>query len=177
MNEMEDIEFRPARGFRISVLVRACVALVLAAIFLTLTEVSPAYGLIAVFPGFVAACLLVSYASSRRFRTRLTAQGIESRRYRTRFVPWGSVRNIETVSWERIADVPVIGNRAAGRPASRRGGANRKVATVRIQKADGHWLELAVPVVTGRDSDPDFTDKVRLIRDRWRAAIGRAPVP
>jgi hypothetical protein len=174
IRKMDDLEFRPGRGFNTGIVLRACTALAFTAIFLILASFSPAYGLIALFPGLTALGLLVNYACRRRFRTRLTAQGIESRRYRTIFVPWDTVRNIEIVDFARIANVPVTGSKLTGRPASRRGGVNRKIAVVRIQKPNGHWLELAVPVVTGRQPDPAFSDKVRLIRDHWQAATGQA---
>jgi hypothetical protein len=144
-----EVEFRPPRGFSARTLGRGCVALVATALFLALGILSPVNAWIAVIPGLVAAGLFVDYAFQRRFRTRLTAQGIEARGYRTSFVPWASVRDVETVSFNQVAAVPVKGSRLTGQRASGGGRKNRKVAEIRVQNSRGHWLKLKTPVVTG----------------------------
>jgi hypothetical protein len=36
------------------------------------------------------------------------------------------------------------------------------------------WRELAMPLAWENAPDPEFTNKAKVIRDRWRAAIGQA---
>jgi hypothetical protein len=131
---------------------------------------------LAVFPAVIAIPSFAAYTSSRRLRTRLTVVGIESRRLRTRFIPWAQIRDIQVVKRVTVTNVPVIGNRTAGRYGSRSGVATRKEATIRVQQANGRWRELAMPAVWGNAPDPDFTSKARVIEDWWRAATGQAHV-
>jgi hypothetical protein len=172
---MEDVEFRPGGGFSTPSLVRGCVALVFTAVLLTVGLGTTAAGLawLAAIPGAAAVLLLTNYFVRRGYRTRLSPQGIEMRGWRTRSVPWTGIRDIQTVTFGRIASVPVMGSRRTGGRASRQGGANRKVATVRIQNSHGHWIELPAPIVTGTQEDPDFADKARRIREYWQLANGQ----
>lgn len=172
---VEDVEYLPQRGVGVPVLIRACVTAASAAILFSLGTQARAAVYVAVFPAAAAVALLASYAVQRRLRCRLTAAGIESRRLRTRFIPWAQIREVQVTRRVTVAQVAVLGNRAAGRYGSRSGGATRKVAAVKVQLANGRWRELAMPVVWGNAPDPDFTTKAAAIKDRWRAATSHAP--
>jgi hypothetical protein len=173
---VEEIEYRPQRGVGVPTLIRACVTGAVAVGLLSLGVQFRAAFYLAAFPAVIAIPSFAAYASSRRLRTRLTAEGIESRRLRTWFIPWAQIRDTEVVSRVTVTDVPVMGNRASGRYGSRSGAATRKEATIRVQQASGRWRELAMPAVWGNAPDPDFTSKARAIEDRWRAATGQAHV-
>jgi hypothetical protein len=101
--------------------------------------------------------------------TRLTARGIEIRRYRRKLVPWQAIRDIETISYDRVADVPVADERT--RIQSPRGRGPRTVAAVQIVRTSGHRIRLPAPLVTRSKDDPDFEDKVQMIKARWRQAV------
>jgi hypothetical protein len=45
------------------------------------------------------------------------------------------------------------------------------VAAVRIVRTSGHRIQLPAPLVTDSQADPDFDDKVRLIKARWQQAV------
>jgi hypothetical protein len=124
---------------------------------------------VAVLPLLYAAGSFAVYAWRGRMYTRLTPAGIEVRGYRNRFVAWQNIRSIEVIDYEKVADIPVVDRRTGARPSRRR--PNRKVAVVRIVRARGHRIELPAPLVTEGQSDPDFTDKARLIRARWQEAV------
>jgi hypothetical protein len=104
-----------------------------------------------------------------RGSTRLTARGIEIRRYRRTLVPWQAIRDIETISFDRVADVPIANNRT--RIQSPRGRGPRTVAAVQIVRTSGHRIQLPAPLVTRSKDDPDFHDKVQMIKARWRQAV------
>jgi len=101
--------------------------------------------------------------------TRLTARGIEIRRYRRKLVPWQAIRDVETISYDRVADVPVANERT--RIQSPRGRGPRTVAAVQIVRTSGHRIRLPAPLVTRSKDDPDFEDKVQMIKARWRQAV------
>ncbi len=170
---MDDIEYRPQRGIGTPALLRACFAIVVAAILLSLGLQSRAAVYLAAFPAALAVAWFAGYAVQRRYRTRLTATGIETRRVRTRSIPWTQIRDVEVVKLARVAQVRVVGNRRAGRYGSRSGGGARKVASIRVQQANGRWRELPMPVARENAADPEFTDKSNVIRDRWRAATSQ----
>ncbi len=85
-------------------------------------------------------------------------------------MPWQAIRNIETISSEQVADVPVASFRTRG-GRSPRGRGPRTVAAVRIVLSSGHRIHLPAPLVTNSQDDPDFGDKVRLIKERWPQAV------
>jgi hypothetical protein len=120
------------------------------------------------------ACDKISVVHDVEFRfgrgsTRLTARGIEIRRYRRKLVPWQAIRDIETVSFDRVADVPVANVRT--RIQSPRGRGPRTVAAVQIVRTSGHRIRLPAPLVTRSKDDPNFHDKVQMIKARWRQAV------
>jgi hypothetical protein len=45
------------------------------------------------------------------------------------------------------------------------------VAAVRIVCTSGHRIQLPAPLVTSSQDDPDFDDKVQLIKARWQQAV------
>jgi hypothetical protein len=173
---MDDVDYRPQRGIGTPALWRGCVATVLALILFSLSPQTPAASYAAVFPAAVALACFARYAAQRRSRCRLTATAIEIRRIRTRSIPWVQIRDMQVVTWATVANVPVLGNRATGRYGSRSGRGKRKLAAVRVQRANGRWLELPMPVARENAPDPEFMNKARVIEDRWRTGTGQAPV-
>ena len=170
---MDDVEYRPQRGVGTRALVNACVAVAMTALLLSAANIDRAYLYLAAFPAAWAVAWLAAYVVRRRLRCRLTAAGIETRRVRTRFIPWAEIREVQVTKRVTVARVAVRGNRASGRFGSRSGGGARKVAAVRVQQANGRWLELAMPVVWENAHDSDFTTKAAAIKNRWQAAIGQ----
>jgi hypothetical protein len=171
---VEDVEYRAQRGLGNATLARAIIALIIAGILLSLSVQSAAAGVVAAFPAALAIGWFASYATKRRLRARLTATGIESRRLRTRDIPWSQIRDVQVVNRVTVAQLPVMGSRASGRRTTRSGGGARKLSSVRVQHANGRWRELPVPVAWENAPDPEFTGKAEEIRARWRAAIGQA---
>ncbi|HYB19004.1 MAG TPA: hypothetical protein VEF71_26540 [Streptosporangiaceae bacterium] len=167
---MDDVEFRLGRGYRTRLLAQGFVALVLAAALFAAGLHMSALQVLAVFPLAYAAGSFAVYAWRGHLSTRLTARGIEIRRYRRRRVPWQAIRDIETISYDQVADVPVanISTRIGSSPR-RRG--PRTVAAVRMVRTSGHRIRLPAPLVTDSQDDPDFDDKVRLIKARWQQAV------
>lgn len=172
---MEDVEYRPQRRAGINALVKACVATVVALALILVGIRSPGARYLAIFPAVAAIAWFASYGARRQLRCRLTATGIESRRLRTRFIPWTQIRDIKVVERVIVARLPVPGNRVSGRYGSGSGGGARKVAAIRVLQANGRWRELAMPVVWENAHDAEFDDKSDVIKDRWRAMTGQAP--
>jgi hypothetical protein len=170
---VEDVEYRPQRRVGIRALFTACVATAIAAVDLSAGQQSRAALYIAPFPAAIAVASFAAYVVKRRLRTRLSVTGIESRRLRTRVIPWAEIRDVEVVKRFQVASVAVLGNRRAGRYTTRSGSGSRKVAWVRVQRGNGRWRQLAMPVVWENAHDPDFTTKAEMIKDRWRAATGK----
>jgi hypothetical protein len=166
---VDDVEFRLGRGFRTRPLAQGCIALVAAAALFAAGLHMPTLQWLAVFPVAYAAGSFAVCAWRAHVSTRLTARGIEIRRYRRRLVPWQAIRNIETISSDHVADVPVANNYT--RTESPRGRGPRTVATVRIVRTSGHRIQLPAPLVTSSQDDPDFDDKVQLIKARWQQAV------
>jgi hypothetical protein len=172
---VEDVEYRPQRRVGINSLIKACVATAVAAMLLSAGLQSRTATYVAVFPAAMAVAWFAAFAAHRRRRCRLTATGIESRHLRTRFIQWAQIRDVQVVERVTVAHIAVRGNRAAGRYGSSSGGGARKIASIRVQGANGRGRELAMPVVWENAPDPDFTRKAGVIQDHWRAATGRAP--
>jgi hypothetical protein len=164
-----DVEFRLSRGYYARLLWRGCVALVLAVVLFVAGLNTSALKWVALLPLAYSAGSVTLYLWRGRFCTRLTPRGIEVHRYFNKFVPWQSIRDIETDSYHRVADVPVANVRS--RTVSPRGRGPRLVAAVRVVRTSGHRIRLPAPVVTADQGDPDFDDKVRLIKSRWREAV------
>jgi hypothetical protein len=168
---VEDVEYRPQRRLGTVTLVKAWFAVVVAAIVLSLGLQHPAAPYLAAFPAAAAIAWFAASAGKRRLRVRLASTGIESRRLRTRVIPWTQIRDVKVVTRVTVAHLAVRGSRS--RYGSRSGGGSRKLSSVRVQLASGRWRELAMPVAWENAPDPEFTDKANVIEDRWRAAIGQ----
>jgi hypothetical protein len=166
---VDDVEFRLSRGYNARLLWRGCVALALAVVLFVASLNASALKWVALLPLVYSVCNLGLYLWRGRFCTRLTPQGIEVHRYFNKFVPWQSIRDIETLSYERVADVPVANLR--DRTVSPRGRGPRVQASVRVVRTSGHRLRLPAPMVMAVQGDPDFDNKVRLIRTRWQEAV------
>jgi hypothetical protein len=172
---VQDVEFRLGRGYRTLPLVQGCFALVLAAALYAAGLHEPVLQGLAVLPlayaaGSFAFCVWRGHVS-----TRLTARGIEVRRYRHRFVRWEDITSVETIGYDRVADVPVAGSRT--RIVSSRGRGPGTVAAVQIVRTSGHWIRLPAPLVTNSQTDPEFNDKVQLIKARWQQAVAGTAGP
>ena len=166
---MNDVEFRLGRGYFARPLAKGCLALVIAAVLYVADFHAPALQFLAIFPLAFAAGSLAVCAWRGHLRTRLTPQGIEIRRYHRKLVPWQDIRNIETISYSHVGDVPVANPRT--RIASPRGRGPNTVAAVQIVRTSGHRIRLPAPLVTRSQDDTEFTDKVQLIKARWQEAV------
>jgi hypothetical protein len=166
---VDDVEFRLGRGYRTLPLVQGCFTLVLAAALFAGGVHMPALRGLALFPFAYAVGSFAVCAWRAHVSTRLTPRGIEIRRFRRRLVPWQAISGIETIGYDRVGDVPVANART--RVASSRGRGPGTVAAVRIVRASGHRIRLPAPLVTNSQGDPQFNDKVQLIKERWQQAV------
>jgi Bacterial PH domain len=166
---VEDVEFRLGRGYFARPLAQGCLALVLAVILYVADFHTPGLQFLAIFPLVFAAGSLAVCGWRGHLRTRLTAQGVEIRRFHRRLVPWEAIRDIETIGYDRVGDVPVASART--RIESPRGRGPRTVAAVQLVRTSGHRIRLPAPVVTNSQGDPHFNDKVQLIKARWQQAV------
>jgi Bacterial PH domain len=166
---VEDVEFRLGRGYRTRPLAQGCIALVLAVGLFAAGLHMPVLQWLAIFPLAYAAGSFAVSARRAHVSTRLTSQGIEIRRLRRRLVPWQAIRGIETIGYDQVADVPVANVRTRSESSS--GPGPRTVAAVRIVRTSGHRIHLPAPLVTDSQADPDFDDKVQLIKERWQQAV------
>ena len=166
---MDDVEFRLGRAYRTRPLAQGCIALVLAAALYAAGLNMPAVRGLAVLALAYAAGSFAVCARNSHVRTRLTAQGIEIRRYRRKVVPWPAVSDIKITGSGHAADAPVTSIRT--RTGTPRGRGPRTVAKVEVARARGHRVRLPAPLVTSSHDDPDFDDKAELIKTRWRQAI------
>ena len=172
--EDEDVEYRAQRGLGNATLARAIIAVLATGILVSLSIQSPAAAFVAAIPAALAIGWFTSYAAKRRFRARLTDTGIESRRLRTKVIPWAQIRDVQVVNRVSVAQLAVMGSRASGRRSTRSGGGARKLSSVRVQQANGRWRELPVPVAWENAPDPEFTRKAEEIKERWRAATSQS---
>jgi hypothetical protein len=170
---MEDVEYDPQASLGTPTLVKAWFALAVTAILLLLGIGARPAAYVAGFPALAALAWFTAYAGKRRLRARLTAAGIESRRLRTRFIPWAEIRDVKVVNRVTVAHLAVMGSRNGARYGSRSGGGARKLSSVRVQQANGRWRELAMPAAWENAPDPEFTNKANVIKDRWRAAVSQ----
>jgi hypothetical protein len=171
---MEDVEYGPQPSLGTPTLVKAWLALAATAILLLLGIGAPPAAYVAGFPALAAIAWFAAYAGKRRLRTRLTAAGIESRRLRTRVIPWAEIRDVKVVNRVTVARIAVRGSRNGARYGSRSGSGARKLSWVRVQQANGRWRALAMPEAWENAPDPEFTDKANAIKHRWQAATSQA---
>jgi hypothetical protein len=192
-----EVVFRLNRGFRRPLVTRGSTMLAVA----VLAAVVAGLGLVPALASVVAAAFAVlalgyaaRYVWAGRFRTRLSPEGIEIRGYFDHFVPWADVTGFEVTGAEATGLILSGGGGRLGlsvtkadppgqsqlpqRLADQSGSASgfrSKLATVRVARAHGHQLLLRAPLVTAWQSDPDFGDKVRTIRQWWQAYSNAAP--
>ncbi len=150
-------------------------------------------------PGFLAVGGLVGigavyngamYIWRARFRTRVTAQGIEIHGYFNHFVPW---RDVKAVHEEGYGDSQPLdagydvrsawsglGSRSS--PYRRGGGAmgsttgrRARLGVIRIARYRGKGVMLRAPLVTAWAPDPQFSDKLRQIQT-LSAQYGTRPI-
>jgi len=194
-----DVTFTLDRGYRMPLVRRCAVSLVFAIIFaFCASAIAPSlmWALAAVL-GAVALLYATRYVWAGRFRTRLSAEGIEIRGYFNHRVPWSNVAGFETGGYNMpkrsltpatpyltrsgavdssYATVRRWNMRAAQQNST--AGYRSRLATVRVTRTRGHSLLLRAPLVTAWQSDPEFEDKVQLIHQWWQAyghgAVGTA---
>jgi hypothetical protein len=195
-----DVVFSLDRGYRRPLMTRGSTILVitvLAAVVAVLGLVPDFAGGVAAALGALALCYAARYLWVGRFRTRLSAEGIEIRGYFNHRVPWSDVTGIEVTSAEatglilsgpggrRSMHVTEVDPSAQAQLSERvvsqgdsASGFRSRLATVRVTRTRGHSLLLRAPLVTAWQSDPEFEDKVRLIQQWWQAyghgAVGTA---
>jgi len=176
-----DVVFTPGRGYRAPLLRRAGIFLVLTAIaaFLAGSGVVPQLA-------WTAAALLgaatlaqgIRYVWQGRFRTRLSATGIEAQGYFGHFIPWSEVTGLDIGGFaapdaETAAITGTPWNSPVTQPLSRaafnsEAGYRGKLATIRVTRRNGRSVLLRAPLVTSWQDDPEFDDKTRVIRQWWR---------
>jgi hypothetical protein len=176
-----DTVFVLARGYRVPLLRRGAVALVFAggAAALASSGFLPllTWAAAAVF-GAATVYQATLYVWQGRFRTRLSAQGIEARGYFDHFIPWSDVIRIDAgrVTAAGAQARPISGtpwDSPASQPLSRvaqrsEGGYRARLAAVRVTKRSGRSLLLRAPLVTSWQDDSQFQDKARLIEQWWQ---------
>jgi hypothetical protein len=185
-----DVVFTLGRGYRKPLIRRGAVSLVFAAIFAFCASsgIAPVVTwVLAVVFGGAALLYATRYAWTGRFRTRLSAEGIEIRGYLNHFVPWSDVAGLDAAGYNgpkqsltpatpyltrsgavnTSYDTVRRGRRRAGQNST--AGYRSRLATIRVTRTRGHSLLLRAPLVTAWQSDPEFDDKVRLIHQWWHA--------
>jgi hypothetical protein len=177
-----DVVFTLGRGYRGPLVRRGAIALVVAAIavvFATAGFVPQVGWSVAALCAAFACSQAVLYLWHGRFRTRLSAQGIEARGYFDHFIPWTEVTGVQVQQASAgPAEVPAIAGKPwdspAAQPLSRvrldsEGGYRAKLATVRVTRRGHQPVTLRAPLVTAWRDDPEFEDKARLIKQWWQA--------
>ncbi len=174
-----DVVFTPGRGYRAPVVRRGAVSLTMAGLLALLAG----FGVLTVVAGPLAAAFALAalaqavlYLGQGRFRTRLTATGIEARGYRTRMIPWSEVTGLDVAGHEltNAKQLGVTGqpwNSPVQQPGSwlaPSGGYRARMVTIRVIRRHGRPVLLPAPVVTATQDDPQFADQARLIGQWWQ---------
>lgn len=180
-----EVVFTLSRGYRLPLVLRGSVALVLTAGAATAAKFSGSeYIIAAVFCGLATLGYAAAYIWRGRFRTVLTPGGIRIRGYFNHFVPWPDVAGF-AVRGDFAAQpldagsgsqhIAVYRESLRGQLAPPRDSRKRPgVANVHVVRREGRRLLLRAPFVTGWQSDSHFDDKVRLM-ERWRRQYGATP--
>jgi len=182
-----DVVFTPGRGYRAPLLRRAGILLMLAAIaaFLAGSGVVPPLAWAAtVLLGAAALTQGTLYLWQGRFRTRLSATGIDVHGYFGHFIPWSEVTGLDIGGFtvpdaEAAAITGTPWNSPVTQPLSRatfnsEAGYRGKLATIRVARRNGRSVLLRAPLVTSWQDDPGFDDKARVIR-KWWHDYGQGP--
>jgi hypothetical protein len=129
------------------------------------------------------------YIWQGRFRTRLSATGIEAHGYVGHFIPWSEVTSLD-IGGFTVPDAGAAAitgtpwNSPVVQPMSRatfnfEGGYRGKLATIRVGRRNGRSVLLRAPLVTSWEDDPGFDDKARVIGQWWhdygQGSAGRTP--
>ncbi len=175
-----DVVFTPGRGYRAPLLRRAGILLMLTAIaaFLAGSGVVPPLAWAAtVLLGAAALSQGTLYLWQGRFRTRLSATGIDAHGYFGHFIPWSEVTGLDIGGFtvpdaEAAAITGTPWNSPVTQPLSRatfnsEAGYRGKLATIRVARRNGRSVLLRAPLVTSWQDDPGFDDKARVIRQWW----------
>lgn len=187
-----DVVFIPGRGYRAPLLRRAGIFLVLAVIAALLAGsgfVSPLAWAATVLLGAASLTQGTLYLWQGRFRTRLSAAGIEAHGYFGHFIPWLEVTglNIGGFTVPDADSAAITGtpwNSPVAQPLSRatfnsEAGYRGKLATIRVARRNGRSVLLRAPLVTSWQGDPNFDDKARVISQWWhdygQGPAGRTP--
>jgi hypothetical protein len=187
-----DVVFTPGRGYRAPLLRRAGILLLLAVIAAVLAGsgfVAPLAWAAAAFLGAAALTQGTLYVWQGRFRTRLSAPGIEAHGYFGHFIPWSEVTSLDIGGFtvpgaEAAAITGTPWNSPVVQPMSRaafnfEGGYRGKLATIRVARRKGRSVLLRAPLVTSWQDDPGFDDKTRAICQWWhdygQGPAGRMP--
>lgn len=170
-----DVEYRLSRQFRQPILSRLIVSAILTAVMATViaTPLRPLAYFVGSITGAMAVGCGVLYLWRGRFRTKVTARGIQIRGYFTHFVPWQEVRGIEVGGYGsptmRLDDTLRPAVRMVRRPGYRSSGGSTsgkmaRLATVKVVRTNGRKILLRAPLVTGWASDSHFTDKAKQLQ-------------
>lgn len=120
----------------------------------------------------------VAFIWRRRFRTRLTTQGVEIRGYFNHFVPWSEVRGFEVGGYgesqplNRGYDGALVAGPLGGALTARRSGPAPKfgrrarLGTVHLVRTSGRRMVLRAPLVTSWAIDPYFDQKTRQMQEQ-----------
>jgi hypothetical protein len=170
-----EVVFTLDRGFRKPLVGRGIAALIatvpgLLLVLLAAGAFSAFVWCWVVVTGVVTLDYAVRYLWVGRFRTRLSAEGIEIRGYFNHFVPWAEVTGVEVTGYAVPTRTAPTSSQRAARRLDSTSGVRAKLFTVRIARA-GHRrrMLLRAPLVAAWQSDPHFVDKVEVIRGWWRA--------
>ena len=175
-----DVVFTPGRGYRAPLLRRAAIFLVLTAIAAFLAGsgvVPPLAWAVAALCGATTLAQGTLYIWQGRFRTRLSATGIEAQGYFGHFIPWSEVTRLDIGGFavpdaETAAITGAPWDSPVRQPLSRAtfnadAGYRGKLATIRVTRRNGRSVLLRAPLVTSWQDDSDFDDKTRVIRQWW----------
>jgi hypothetical protein len=172
-----EVVFTLDRGFRKPLVGRGIAALIATVPGLLLVLLAVGGGSLSAFiwcwvavTGVATLDYAVRYLWVGRFRTRLSAEGIEIRGYFNHFVPWAEVTGVEVTGYAVPTRTAPTSSQRAARRLDSTSGVRAKLFTVRIARA-GHRrrMLLRAPLVAAWQSDPHFVDKVEVIRGWWRA--------
>lgn len=182
-----DVEFRLSKAYTQPNLVRFMVFGVIAALagfcwsrnpFSLFIVATTVFGPLAVYNG-------LAYCWRRRFRTRLTTQGIEIHGYFDHFVRWDDVKRIEVGGYgksrrldddlsTRWATRRGSYNKAGGRTGS--AGRRARLGTVHVVRDGGRKMLLRAPLVASWAPDPYFELKARQLQELCGQYGTRPPI-
>jgi hypothetical protein len=189
-----DAVFTPGRGYRAPLLRRAGIFLALTVIVAFLAGAGVVPPLAWAATALLGAATLTQgtlYLWQGRFRTRLSATGIEAHGYFGHFIPWSEVTGLDIGGFTvPDADAAAITgtpwNSPVTQPLSRaafnsEAGYRGKLATIRVTRLNGRSVLPRAPLVTSWQDDPDFDEKTRIIHQWWhdygQGPTGRAGGP